>query len=266
MLLCTAAPATAAVVFDVIGPHEYNLPVDFDPFNVFVQYVTLENVDRVWDAGGDRVGVPRTQTVVGLSKYVRFWSPDWNRKIGLAYEIIVPTVGIRNNSTQTSNSGIGDPITGPAIWYKPTANSTLGLQTFVQVPVGSQDIGGGDQWKYYLSPFWDIEYGKLSYTADAGAVIFGESTRLGASQGTLWFTGQRLGYAVTEHILPFFALDYEYQASSSVNPTSYELTLGAGVMFFFYGNQSLTLRYSGGVDGKNHANTNGVFLKYVYSW
>lgn len=265
-VLCVAAPASAQVTFDVIGPHEYDLPVNFKPFNVFVQYGIIQDGDEVWDADGDEQSVPETDTLIGLSKYVRFWTPESNPNIGLAYEIIVPEVGLRNNDANTSTGGIGDPITGPAIWFKPTPNSTLGFQAFAQIPIGDPDIGGGDQWKYYLSPLWDIQFGKVSYSADAGALLFGRSSKLDGRQKTLWFTGHRLGYRVSDVVEPFLALDYESQRRSSINPKNDETTVGIGVMFHYYGNQSLTFRYSVGIDGESHSNTDSFNIKYVYSW
>ena len=78
-------PAAAQTTFDVIGPHEYDLPVDFQPFNVFVQYAYMQRNNRSFDGSGNRVKGSGSDALVGLSKYVRFWTPDFNRKIGLAW-------------------------------------------------------------------------------------------------------------------------------------------------------------------------------------
>lgn len=270
-LACGTA-AQAQVTLDVIGPHEYDLPVGFKPFNVFVQYGTIQNGNKLWNGNGDRRSANKTDTLVGLSKFVHFWSLESNPNIGMAYEVIVPEVGIRDRTAHSSASGIGDPITGPAIWYKPSANSTLGFQTFLQVPVGNKEVGGGDVWKNLSSLFWDVQLGKLSYTADAGFIFFGKSTAADARPGTLFHTNHRLGYAINDVIEPFVALDYERQKQWTNNvtglasPSADETTAGVGVMLKYYGNQSLTVRYSAGIDGKNHGATNSLNLKYVYSW
>ena len=270
--LAAVAPAQAQVTLDVIGPHEYDLPVDFKPFNVFVQYATFQDGDRQWDGDGDRRRAAKTRTIVGLSKYVRFWTPESNPKIGLAYEIIVPEVGVRNSDARSSASGIGDPITGFAAWYKPSPASTLGIQSFMQLPVGDSDIGGGDVWKNLTSLFWDVQMGRLTYTADAGFVFFGESTAADATPGTLFHTNHRLGYQIDDAIEPFLALDYERQqgwrnrAAGVKLPDSHETTAGLGVMFKYYGNQSITVRYSRGIDGESHGATDSFNLKYVYAW
>lgn len=266
------APAAAQVTLDVIGPHEYELPVGFQPFNVLVQYATFQRADRLWDSGGDRRATPKSEVLVGLTKYVRFWSPESNRSIGIAYEVIVPEVGIRNTSAHTSASGIGDPLTGPAVWYKPSPNSTLGFQSFVQLPVGDSDIGGGDGWKNLSSLFWDVQLGKWSYTADAGFVFFGESNAANATPAKLFHTNHRIGYALNDVVEPFIGIDYEQQGSWTNKATgqkvarSHETTAGLGVMFKYYGNQSLTLRYSRGLDGESHGATNSLNLKYAYAW
>jgi len=274
-LLAAAAhgtPAAAQVTLDVIGPHEYELPVGFAPFNVFVQYATFQRADKVWDDDGDRRGTPKSEVLVGLSKYVRFWSPESNRDIGIAYEVIVPEVGIRNRRDRSSASGIGDPLTGPAIWYKPAPNATLGFQSFVQLPVGDSDIGGGDGWKNLSSFFWDLQLGRWTYTADAGFVFFGESNAADATPATLFHTNHRVGYALNDVVEPFVGLDYERQGNWTNRATgrkvaaSHETVAGLGVMLKYYGNQSLTLRYSRGLDGDSHGATDSLNLKYAYAW
>lgn len=271
--LAMAVPAQAQVTLDVIGPHEYDLPVGFKPFNVFVQYATFQDGARVWDGSGDdRRAAAKTRTIVGLSKYVRFWSPESNPDIGLAYEVILPEVGVSNDATNTSNSGIGDPLTGPAIWYKPTPNSTLGFQSFFQIPVGDKDVGGGDGWKNLSSLFWDVQSERFSYSADAGFVFFGESTAADTRPATLFHTNHRVGYKLSASVEPFIGLDYERQGAWTNKATgarvaaSHETTAGVGVYFSYYGNQSITVRYSRGLSGEDHGRTDSFNLKYAYVW
>lgn len=269
-LFCSGVSTVSAqVTFDVIGPHEYELPVGFKPFNVFVQYGLVQNGKKTWDNNGDRQSIQNTQTLVGLTKYVHFWSPESAPHIGLAYEIIVPEVGVRNTGAKTSTGGVGDPLTGPAVWYKPSPDSTLGFQSFFQIPVGDKDIGGGDVWKNYSSFLWDVRFGKWDYSADAGFVFFGKSASADARPGTLFHTNQRLGYRVSELLEPFVALDYENQrswtnsATGVVNPRSSETDAGLGLMFHYLENQSISLRYSRGFDGRNHEQTDSFNIKYV---
>jgi hypothetical protein len=204
--------------------------------------------------------------LISLTKYVHFWTPKAIPRLGLGWEFILPVSGTRNNTDRSSSSGVGDPITGPAIWVKPTQKSTLGVQLFVQAPIGMKDVGSGDQWKYYICPFADVRMRKFGYTVDGGPVLFGHSTKLDGRQSALWFTNQRFGYQVTDLLEPFFALDYERQSSSRINAVSSEMSLGLGIMFHFHPNQSLTVRSYSGVAGEDHSSTSTVNIKYIYIW
>src|SRR6185369_1456507 len=66
-LFAASLPAAAQVTFDVIGPHEYDLPVDFKPFNVFVQYADFQSTTQVWNGNGDKKNTQDTDLTVGLS-------------------------------------------------------------------------------------------------------------------------------------------------------------------------------------------------------
>gem|GEM_PF-3539060 len=44
----------ADIPLAIIGPHEYDLPVDFKPFNVVVQYGDGNAAGSVYDSGGQR--------------------------------------------------------------------------------------------------------------------------------------------------------------------------------------------------------------------
>ena len=263
------APAAAQITFDVIGPTEYDLPVDYDPFNVFVQYVTFQDARDLWTSGGSRIDRDGGQTLVGMSKFVRFWSPASKRNIGLAFEVIVPEVGLRGGPDGDSAGGIADPLVGFAGWYKPTASSTLGLQTFVQVPVGNREVGGGDLWKNLTSALWNVRFGpdnRGDFTGDAGFVVHGSSSRGGYTPGMILHTNLRLGYRTSDRLMPFVALDYERQRARDGIVANSETTAGIGLMVTTFDNQSITVKLSHGIDGENRPVTNTVALKYAYSW
>ncbi|MBN9695490.1 MAG: transporter [Zoogloea sp.] len=258
-------PAAAQTTFDVIGPHEYDLPVDFQPFNVFVQYAYMQRNNRSFDGSGNRVKGSGSDALVGLSKYVRFWTPDFNRKIGLAWEVIVPEISLRNDRNNTQASGIGDPMTGFAIWYKPRTDLTLGFQSFVQMPAGSTEVSDRN-WKNLSSAFWDWRLtDKLGWTANAGFVFQGKRTD-NLLPGTVFHTNQRLGYRVSPLLEPFLALDYERSRSTATMDGGHALDAGAGMMFHTFDNQSITLRYSKSVSGENHSANNSFNVKYAYVW
>ncbi|MBX3684633.1 MAG: transporter [Rhodocyclaceae bacterium] len=265
MLSGLSGLAQAQTTFDVIGPHEYELPVGFEPFNVFVQYAYVQRNNRTFDGDGDRVKGSGSTAIVGLSKYVRFWSPQSNPKIGLAYEVIVPEISVRDHRAGTQASGVSDPLTGFAIWYKPSPNSTLGFQSFIQIPVGGSDVSDTN-WKNLSSVLWDVRLSdRLGWTADAGFVFQDEKTD-GTRPGTSFHTNQRLGYRTSDLFEPFVAVDYERSAKTSTVAGSHVLDAGLGLMVHTFDNQSITLRYSKSVSGENHAANNSFNLKYAYAW
>lgn len=255
----------AATTFDVIGPHEYDLPAaGFKPFNVFVQYAYVQNDNKVYDTSGDKVKGSGNTTTVGLSKYVRFWSSETFPELGLAYEVIVPEIGV-SKSGGGHSSGIGDPLTGFAMWYKPTSASTLGFQSFVQVPVGGNEVSDTN-WKNLSSLLWDVRVtDKLGWTADAGVKIEGAKDD-GTHPGVTYHTNNRLGYRATQLLEPFVGVDYEFTSGTSTVRKSNALDLSLGVQFHTFDNQRIAVRYAGGVSGENHAANNSLNVEYVYVW
>lgn len=258
----------AQTTFDVIGPGEYELPVDFEPFNVFVQYATVQNNARAFDDSGDRVRGTGSKAITGISKYVRFWSPESNRDIGMAWEILIPEAGIRNRSAPEGDrhiSGIGDPITGFAIWYKPENNLTLGFQSFVQIPVGTDRISDTN-WKNLSSFFWDWRIDeKFGWTGDVGIVWQSERDD-GIRPGLTWHHNHRFSYRANKRLEPFLAIDNEHTAGRGGIDDAWAIDGGAGLMIHMFDNQSITLRYSTSIDGRNHSVNDSFNLKYAYAW
>lgn len=267
--LLAAEPARAQIVFDVIGPHEYDLPVNFDPFNVFVQYGYVQNDSQRWDANGDLVNGSGAQRIVGLSKYVHFWTPDLNRNIGLAWEVIQPEISIRDRDAvdpeNRRRSGFGDTFTGFAAWFKPTPESTFGIQSFVQIPWGDKSVSDNN-WKNLTSLLWYTPLiWELDWTGDAG--FMWQSPNLdGIKPGTTFYTNNRFGWRINPWLEPFIALDYEHTDAYDLVPESWVVDGGLGLMVFTYKGQSITARYSTSFKGQNHSDNNSWNLKYVYTW
>ncbi|WP_411887617.1 transporter [Hydrocarboniphaga effusa] len=262
----TTQPAQAQVTLDVIGPHEYELPVGFKPFNVFVQYAAFNDSDKAYDDGGHKVDVGNTQTLVGLSKYVRFWTPESHPGIGVAYEIIVPEISVR--STDGSGGyvgGIGDPLTGPAVWFKPADGVTLGLQSFFQIPIGATDVSDRN-WKNLSSLFWDWRAtDSLGITGNLGVVWQGENAA-GFTPGLTYHMNHRLGFRLGKLVEPFLGADAETTEAHDGAPKAWAVDGGIGVMLHTFANQSITLRYSSTFDARNHADNDSVNVKYAYVW
>ncbi|MCI4678015.1 transporter [Rhodoblastus acidophilus] len=268
------APAQASdITFAVIGPQEYNLPVNFQPFNVFVQYGEYNSQAQAWSPLGGLYPTTNSNLFVGLSKYVRFFTLDGLPNVGLAYEIIVPEVLV--TLPGGSVGGIGDPLTGPAVWIKPNSNSTFGVQSFVQFPVGNTDVSN-HYWANYSTIFFDWQSTLLSFTGDSGAVFRSIQTAPGApriNEGTTLFTNLRLGWKATKFWEPFVAFDWQTTAAANyangggvAAPANAETALGVGVMAHFSDAASLTVRYSHDIQGYNTIGTNGAYMKFAYVW
>ena len=264
--------ASAQITFDFIGPHDYDLPLIATPWNVFVQYGTEQNSNEAWNSQGHPVSVdPGVHSTVGLSKWVHFFTVDSLPTVGMGFELVQPEVNIRTNERGPLNahteSGFGDTIIGYLVWYKPTERSTLGFQTFLQMPVGGAGVSDTN-WKNLSNVLWYVPIGdNFSWTGDAGWVV--QSTRdSGVHPGLTWNTNNRFGYKLGPIVEPFLALDYEHTAASSVRlapalPAGHALDPSAGILFNTFKNQNIAFRYSHGVEGKNHALTNAGAIEYV---
>jgi hypothetical protein len=264
-----ASQTQAQTTLDVIGPHEYDLPVNFDPFNVFVQYAYVQDNSEFFASNGDQIDGTGSQQIVGLSKYVRFWTPNFNRNIGMAWEIIQPEISVRDHSNPNPDlrhiSGFGDTITGFATWFKPTPGSTLGIQSFLQIPWGDQDVSDTN-WKNLTSILYYTPLGGgFDWTGNLG-FVWQSSKSNGTNPGMLYHANNRWGYRATSWLEPFIGLDWEYQEASNPLPEAWALDGGIGLMFFYYENQSITVRYSTSLDGSNHSYNDSWNLKYVYLW
>ena len=273
MAACWGPAHAADVTFAVIGPHEYELPVNFKPFDVFVQYGEINNQGSAFNAAGRSIPGPTGDLLVGLSKYVHFFTIDALPNVGMAYEVIVPEVRI--DIPGLGVGGFGDPLTGPAAWIKPTPESTLGIQSFMQFPVGVREVSN-HYYANYSSVFFDYQWPAVSFTGNIGGVFRTDSHQTGApdiSQGTTFHVNLRWGWKNETIIEPFVA--YDFQATSvsrfvntglTAIPASHENAIGAGLMFKFTPATSLTLRYSRAVEGKNVVKTDAGYLKFVYAW
>lgn len=253
----------------VIGPHEYALPVNYESFNVFVQYAFWNDNSE----GNGTVADSDSDTFVGLTKYVRFFTLDALPNIGIAYEVIQPAVHVVDNDANDSTTGIGDTITGPAVWFKPSENSTIGLQSFVQVPIGDDELSN-HAWRSLTSLFFDWQIDKLNLDGNAGFIASTNYKKDGVEKeiGTTYHANLRVGYRVSQMFEPFAAWDYNTTDSGKNKTTgdtiasSDEMALGAGLMVHFSPTISMTARYTRAVDARNVTKTDGVYFKFAYVW
>lgn len=263
------------ITFGVIGPHEYDLPVDFKPFNVFVQYGDGNAAGSIYNRQGQRQARGGSHTWAGMSKYVHFRSFDAIPHVGFAFEVIqTENYSLANGQ---NFGGLGPTIVGPAAWFKPNKRSTFGIQTFMQTPTGTRDALAPGYWSNISSFIFDYEWDDFSFDGDLGAVV--ASTQHKKSQhsykpGNIFFSNLRFGWKATRELEPFFAFDWQNAGGlydntlrqSVANTSSREVALGAGVMWTVNKHLSFTARYAHSVEGRNTPESNAYYMKVIYLW
>lgn len=288
LMISQAAPLRAEnITFAVIGPHEYELPVNYKDFDAFVQYGFLNPTNQTYNANGNLVHMPNQDFNVGLTKLVRFISFDSVPNVGFAVEAIVPEIQTNSNSAGnralgttgsfgTNYYGIGDPIFGPVAWIKPNKDSTFGFQTFIQAPIGTSRFSN----HYYdniSTIFYDYQFKHFDIDGNTGGVFRSDQRAPGADRqhtGTTFFTDLRIGYKLnmpSVPVEPFFAVDYEFTTGTrnavtgvaNMNSNTADLALGGGGVWTISDKYSMTVRYSRSVYGLNEPPTNAVYLKFV---
>jgi len=168
-LLPALAAHAADIPLAIIGPHEYDLPVDFKPFNVLVQYGDGNVAGNTYDSGGRRQPTGGSHTWAGMTKYVHFRSFDALPHVGFAFEVIQSESFVLAQGKDYG--GLGPTIVGPAVWFKPNAHSTFGIQTFMQTPVGTRDALSPSYWSNLSSFMFDYEWKHFSFDGDLGAIV-----------------------------------------------------------------------------------------------
>lgn len=274
VLTFTSTAQSSDVTFSVIGPHEYALPINFESFSAFVQYGFWNNDNKAYINGNlsDNPG-PNQNTFVGFSKYVHFYSLDSIPDVGFVWQIIVPEVSVQGDSF--SVNGIADPLWGPAAWIKPSENSTLGIQIFIQTPIGDDDVST-HSWNNFTNIFGDLQLGRWNFDGHAGFGVRSDRKVTGQpdiNQGVTYHANLRTAYRLSSMLEPFVALDWDTTSKSKNTETgetvikkSDETAVGAGLMLHLSQTTSLTMRYSKSIDAKNEVATDAIYIKYAYVW
>lgn len=267
-----ATVAASGIPLNVIGPHEYALPVNYESFNAVAQYAYLQTDNMAFDNAGHKVGGPGTFTAVGFTKYVRFFTFKSLPDVGFAWEVLQPEISVQK--TGVSATGLGDPLTGLAVWIKPSPNSTLGLQSFLSIPAGAEAVSD-KTWGSLTTVVGDVQLGDLNLDGQIGYIFKSVRHQTGADDvdpGSTFHTNLRAGYRANQYLEPFLAADYQTTGSSTnvatgssiSNSSGNELSAGGGFVVHFTNPMSLTLRYDYGIDGKNTPVTNAFHFKIAY--
>ncbi|WP_082789610.1 transporter [Acetobacter malorum] len=265
----------ADIPLAIIGPHEYDLPVDFKPFNVLVQYGDGNAAGSTYNSQGARKPQGGSHTWAGMTKYVHFRSFDALPHVGFAFEVIQTESYTLANGT--NYGGLGGTISGPAVWFKPNKHSTFGIQTFLQTPSGTRDALATHYWSNLSSFIFDYEWKHFSFDGDLGAIV--NMTKHVDGQhsytpGTTFHSNLLFSWKAHRVVEPFLAFDWQNTAGTRDrtvqnwidNSSSREVAMGVGAMFTLTKNISLTTRYSHSVEGRNTPETNAYYMKFVYLW
>jgi opacity protein-like surface antigen len=274
LLVCSAPVFASGIPLGVVGPHEYALPVNYESFNAVAQYAFVQTDNMAFDSTGRRVSGPGTFTAIGFTKYVRFFAFKSHPDVGFAWEVLEPEISVQGPGV--SATGLGDPLTGLAVWMKPTRNSTVGVQSFLSIPVGAEAVSD-KTWGSLTTLVGDVQLGDLDIDGQVGFIFKSVRHQTGAKDvdpGSTFHANLRTGYRVHEYLEPFVAVDYQTTGTSKDDVTgkdiavsaSNELTVGGGLMVHFSSPMSLTMRYDYGVDGKNTPVTNAFYFKIAYIW
>src|ERR1700712_5654458 len=96
---CLAAQGALAsnITFSVIAPHEYELPVDYTPFFIAIQYGQQDSAQRAFNGSGSNVAGSKTNTFVGLTKLVYLFKVPALPNLGFAVESITPELGVSHD-------------------------------------------------------------------------------------------------------------------------------------------------------------------------
>jgi hypothetical protein len=283
-------PATASVIpFATDRPQTWQFSSDFDePYSSFGQNVQWNHDSRAFDANGNQVAGPGTNTFVGLSTFIHYWKLPSLPLVGFNASITLPEV--RTEGSHFSASGIGDPLIGGLVWYNPAPATTVGFQTYVQVPIGQQSVST-DTWSVWPSVFYDDWFGHVNVDLLVGGILRGRTLRSGSddlSNGDTFHLNLRVGYSISSpdnpFAIPFVSLDHQRSGGTFdrttglaiPNSASRETAVGAGVLFQFKPNSlpfvhqkmydQLSIQYSHSVSGRNTTLTNGLYVQVWHYW
>jgi hypothetical protein len=268
-IFSTGTATASDVTFGVIGAQEYNLPVDYRPFNVVATYGEFNHGDKTYDRNGRLRDDPDVDLFVSLTKIVRFFKIDAVSDVGFAVEYVQPVVHV--GAVGPDHTGFGDPLFGGLAWIKPTAKTTLGFQSLVSVPIGSGSIGS-HSWSNLSSIFYDLQGKRFALSGDAGIIVRGDRHDRGdprINQGSSYHVNLRPSVKTGTPIEPYLAFDWQSNGWSDIAgeasriPGGHDTSIGVGALWALDKRQSFKAHYSRSVDGKNTARTNALYISFV---
>lgn len=271
LLACHAAVA-ASIPFSVIGPHEYTLPLHFKPYLEFVQSGEANDNGERFDSGGTARDALVGTTLSSSTKLAYLFQIRGLTQVGFEAEAIVPAIRVTGGPDAVT--GLGDPVVGLVGWIKPSAHSTLGLQDYFQLPLGSDSVSSHYTANIF-SVLGDVEPGRWDLDGDIGVIlpVTHRTTLNGPSQrvGNVYFANLRGSYLLTAHLEPFLGADWQNTGGALTAATGqgvsdssgHELAGVAGIVWKL-ATDSLAVSYHYGLNGRNVTRTNSVLLRWIH--
>ena len=265
-LTATPRKADAGVIpYSVIGAHEFELPVKYEPFNAFLSYNVYRDESKAWSGSSTQ-----RDTLLTINKFAHFFKFDSMPNVGFLWEAILGAghVSFKDN---TSNSGMIDPQTGLLAWIRPLPNWTTGLEYWLYAPFGSNELSGHSL-DHSVAFVTNYTLGNFTLDGDVAVKIRGDYRHGGvnAQQGDTLFANLSLAYKFMKNIEPLLKLDYQTtgpgknKETGDRTPSSDELTVGVGNHFSLTDKLSADVWYLKGIEGRNTTKTNSVYLKLCY--
>jgi len=253
------------IPYSVIGTNEFNLPVQYEPFNAFLSYNVFRDEGKSWDGQS-----AARSTLLSVEKYARFFKIDALPKVGFLWEAVVGA-GSATNKDNTSNTGLIDAQTGFLAWIRPTDNLTTGLEYFVYLPFGSNELSGHSI-DNSIAFTTNYKVGQFTLDGDIGYKIKGDYKNNGVNteQGDTVFANLVLAYQFLKNIEPMLKVDFQATGSGRDKMTniktsgSEELAGGIGNHFILTEKLSGDIWYSHGLTGRNTTKTNSALMRIVY--
>ncbi len=273
IVLVSGSAAAADITFAVIGPHEYELPVNYEPFNAIVQYGEINSSSKFWNEQGHIDKGAGGALYEGLTKYVYFFDFKSIPNLGIAAEVIEPEVYVSDSSPHVS--GLAGTIFGFALWTKPDKNSTFGVQSFGQAPDSTGKLTIGQTWNNLSSFLFDYQFKHFDVTGDLGIVFRTTQhvdNRPAVDQGNVFHLNLRAGWKVNPIVEPFVSVDWTSANSNYDDNTGAEVpssgtretALGGGINVKLSEKAGFAVRYSRGVEGHNTTFTDAAYFKIYY--
>lgn len=247
----------------VIVPHEYQFPpVEAIPKEGITGLLSY-NLYR--DEGDAYDGESQTRSLfASVNKFFHFFKFDGLDSVGFAAQAL-PGYARVVTKTDQSFSGMLDLPVGIMAYMKPTKNWTTGMEYWLVMPVGDNDLSG-HSWDHQLAFLTNYVYGNFTFDGDIGYKLRGDSKYNGVQteNGDMLYASTVFGYKIARFLEPYTKFDYQSVATGQNKATGVktqsksELQWSIGNYMKITDKVQFTLHYTKGLVGSHTTKANGV--------